>query len=164
MNAQPNSPQFSSPPVADAGTTQFFVFSPDGQHIGPASADRIARGVTAGMVPNDAFVSVAGSNQWVPVGSVSEIAAALEATQRPTAPSPLPPPPQANSTIVIARPAHVPEDLAPAKLDAPPAKVEAPAGDAPKGLDPRLRVLPIAIFGGFAFLGAIETALTLLLR
>jgi hypothetical protein len=177
------------------GPIQYWVFSADGKHVGPVSAELIARGVAAGKVPEDAFVAPAGTTAWVQIGSVPEIAEAMRAAgSRPSSMRPssmnmpsvqpaIPPAPPLPGDVPVpiasplAPPAPAPEPFAGA---APPLGGAAPAPEAvpqaeakkeemkdePKkpALDPKLKLLPVAIFGVCAFIGILETAIVLIAR
>lgn len=172
---QPAAPQ--QPPAQ-----QYYVFSADNNHVGPVSADLIARGVAAGKVQTDSLVAPAGSGQWVPLTSIPELAAAVAthaphtSNMRPASqPGTMlvqqaPQPPRLPQDVAAPQPSIAPPEPAPANaqvgspLEIPPPKVASqPATPAKeeKGLDPRFKLLPLAIFGCFAFLGVIETAFAL---
>lgn len=58
-----------SPPLS----RDWYVYQPDGRHIGPLSTSFLARGWLARQVPRDVFVGAAGEPQWRPLGQVPEI-------------------------------------------------------------------------------------------
>lgn len=175
----PSSPRV---PTMASPATQYWVFSADNNHVGPVSAELIARGIAAGKVPEDAFVAPAGSTAWVPLATVPEIAEAMKTagshpssmrpsamnipTMQPAVPPPAPLP--ADVPIPIASPLAPP--LGGAQAEAAPAPpVEAKKEekkDEPKKpvLDPKFKFLPLAIFGVCAFIGIIETAIVLIAR
>jgi hypothetical protein len=55
----------------------YYLFQADGKHLGPVTADVLARDAVAGKLPQDAHVGVAGGNTWQPMTSVPEIQEAL---------------------------------------------------------------------------------------
>lgn len=61
----------------------WYVYQPDGRHIGPLSTWFLARGWVARQVPHDVFVGAAGEPQWRPLGQVAEIMDAVRALQAP---------------------------------------------------------------------------------
>jgi hypothetical protein len=69
----------SSPPLS----RDWYVYQPDGRHIGPVSTWFLARGWLAHQVPHDIFVGAAGEPQWRPLGQVPEIMDAVRALQAP---------------------------------------------------------------------------------
>jgi hypothetical protein len=115
----------------------YYVYSADNKHVGPISAELIAREVLAGKVPNDAFIAPIGSNSWTPMGQFPEVATAL--TQAKTASTPPPPP------VAAAAAPEKKEEKKPV-------------------LDPRFKLLPLGIFAVFAFAGIVETAVVMILR
>ncbi len=70
----------SSPPLS----RDWYVYQPDGRHIGPVSTWFLARGWVARQVPHDIYVGTAGESQWRPLGQVEEIMNAVRALQAPT--------------------------------------------------------------------------------
>jgi hypothetical protein len=181
MNSpSPLSSNFRVPAAPDTNL-QFYV---QGAGELPVSAEHIARGVLAGQLAQGAFVAPVGSPSWVPLEAVPALAAAIEQAKAeeakrslsPNAPpvSIIPPPmqqPLPMQPIPTLAPPPVsaftpaaPE--APKELEAPkePAVAKEPAKEEPKKLDPRYKVLPVAIFGGFAALGALETIVWLIAR
>lgn len=88
----------------------------------------------------------------------------------PPAPAPAPAAPAPGPASVSPQPAAAPAPAAaaPAAAAAAPKPAAAPAATAAKpeekkpALDPRYKLLPLAIFGCFAFLGIVETAIALL--
>jgi hypothetical protein len=136
----------SNPVPTHLRVPQYFVFSADQQHVGPVTAEHIGRGVVAGKVPPDAFVAPVGAAEWVPLGSVPDINVAVNAAR----------------TAVSAPAAPAATQLLPAlQADAPAA---ATAEDPNKGAARPSPLLPLAIFGGFVFVGVVETAITLVAR
>jgi hypothetical protein len=69
----------SSPPLS----RDWYVYQPDGRHIGPVSTWFLARGWLARQVPHDVFVGAAGEAQWIPLGQAQEIMEAVRALQAP---------------------------------------------------------------------------------
>lgn len=69
----------SSPPLS----RDWYVYQPDGRHIGPVSTWFLAKGWLAGNVPQNVFVGAAGEPQWRPLGQVTEIMEAVRALQAP---------------------------------------------------------------------------------
>lgn len=69
----------SSPPLS----RDWYVYQPDGRHIGPVSTWFLARGWVARQVPHDIYVGTAGESQWRPLGQVEEIMNAVRALQAP---------------------------------------------------------------------------------
>ena len=59
--------------------TEWFIYQPGGNHIGPVTTELVARGVQAGKVPKDAYVAIQSGGGWVPISSVPEIMAAIAA-------------------------------------------------------------------------------------
>jgi hypothetical protein len=72
----------SSPPPP---SRDWYVYQPDGRHIGPVSTWFLARGWVARQVPHDVFVGAVGEPQWRALGQVQEIMDAVRALQGPTA-------------------------------------------------------------------------------
>lgn len=58
--------------------TDFYVWAEAGEPIGPVSVDQIARGILAGRVPLQAYVTRAGDPEWRKVLERREIVRALE--------------------------------------------------------------------------------------
>jgi hypothetical protein len=71
----------SSPPLS----RDWYVYQPDGRHIGPVSTWFLARGWLTRQVPQDVYVGAAGEPQWRPLGQVPEIMDAVRALQLPAA-------------------------------------------------------------------------------
>jgi len=69
----------SRPPLS----RDWYVYQPDGRHIGPVSTWFLARGWLARQVPHDVFVDAAGEAQWIPLGQAQEIMEAVRALQAP---------------------------------------------------------------------------------
>ena len=150
----------------------YYVYNADNNHIGPVSADLLARGVVAGKLPGDAFVAPVGANSWRPLSQVEEVAAALRTAK---AASSLRPTTMVQATIVqVPPPSALPRGIGPAvatlAVVQPQPAVPVVAKEPPKAeeqrppTDPRLKLLPLAIFGVFAMIGVLETAVTLILR
>jgi hypothetical protein len=57
---------------------EFYVWSESGEPVGPVSVDQIARGILAGRVPLQAFVTRPGETEWRKVLETREIVRALE--------------------------------------------------------------------------------------
>ncbi len=57
---------------------EFYVWSESGEPVGPVSVDQIARGILAGRVPLQAFVTRPGEPEWRKVLETREIVRALE--------------------------------------------------------------------------------------
>ncbi|MDB4996206.1 MAG: hypothetical protein JWM74_3638, partial [Myxococcaceae bacterium] len=57
---------------------EFYVWSESGEPVGPVSVDQIARGILAGRVPLQAFVTRPGEPAWRKVLETREIVRALE--------------------------------------------------------------------------------------
>jgi hypothetical protein len=126
--------------------SQWFVYQGEGSHVGPVSTDLLVRGIAAGRVPQDAHVAMAGSTEWKPLMTVSELVIALEALDEdappaslaldpiPASPPPPPEPPasEADATevhrrdeamkimLAKARPAAVSPPKPPARSNHPP--------------------------------------------
>lgn len=221
---------------------QYYVYSADNNHVGPVSAELIARGVVAGKVPEDAFIAPTGSSNWTPISHIAEVFGAVSQAKKASTPPPppplpvrasqssipaslpsppTPPPPPVNASVgtapkalsvppmpvdafaspfalapsvslqsapplppsasmqaapplppsvsMQAAPPLVPAAEPPAL--APVAPAAAPVAAAPEKkeekkpvLDPRFKLLPLAIFAVFAFLGVVETAVVMILR
>ena len=133
--------------------TQYYVHSADNNHVGPVSAELIARGVLAGKIASGTLVAPVGSPSWLPFETVGEVREAIAARSSL-------PPPSADMPVVVLPPAPI----APALGAAPTEAVAVESPKKPQGLDPRYRLLPVAVFGGFAAVGVIETILVLVLR
>jgi hypothetical protein len=77
----------SVPPVfAPYATTaplsrDWYVYQPDGRHLGPLSTDFLARGWVARQIPRDIFVGAAGEAGWRPISQVAEIMGAVQALE-----------------------------------------------------------------------------------
>ena len=130
--------------------TQYFVHSADNNHVGPVSAELIARGVLAGKIANGTFVAPVGSGSWLPFEVVGEVVEAIAAR------SSLPPPSADMPIVVLPPPPAVPAEAA-----APTEVLDLPK---PEGLDSRYRLLPVAVFGAFAAVGVLETVFVLVVR
>jgi hypothetical protein len=70
-------PYATSAPLA----RDWFVYQPDGRHLGPLSTDFLARGWVARQVPHDIFVGAAGEAGWRPISQVAEIMEAVRALE-----------------------------------------------------------------------------------
>src|SRR5512142_1856301 len=79
---------------------QYYVYSADNNHVGPVSAELIARGIVAGKIPDDAFVAPLGSNAWTPYAQVAEVHAAVTNAKKASTP----PPPPASAEFRAAPP------------------------------------------------------------
>ncbi len=158
---------------------QYYVYSADNNHVGPVSAEVIARGIVAPL----------GSNAWTPYAQVPEVERAVTNAKKQSTPPPPPasaefraapiaaaqalfnpPPSMLPPTIPPAPPLPSPASLAPPVLEAAPAPaapVEAKKEEKKeekKGLDPKLKLLPLGIFAAFAFLSILETVIVLVAR
>lgn len=60
----------------------WYVYQPDGRHIGPVSTTFLARNWLSGQVPRDVFVGAAGDPSWRPLWQVIEIMDAVNALQQ----------------------------------------------------------------------------------
>lgn len=129
----------------------WYVYDSAGQHVGPVTTDLLARGIAAGKVSREAHVGAVGTTSWHPVHQVPEVMHALQRAE-----SMPPPPPQADSTMLM--PSLVPPVAEPAAATAPAAAPPAPAAApaAVAGADgaaadpvipPPFPLLPIGIFG-----------------
>jgi hypothetical protein len=67
----------SSPPLS----RDWYVYQPDGRHIGPLSTGSLARSWLTRQVPYDVWVGAAGEPQWRPLGQVNEIMDAVRALE-----------------------------------------------------------------------------------
>jgi hypothetical protein len=225
---------------------QYYVFNAADaagkSHVGPVSADLIARGVVAGKLPEDALVAPVGDSRWAPLSTFADLTDALrnartrDSSMRPIpmpssskmplppALAPLPPsapiprelspvaaslpapqpmnvvalaftPPSApppSSSMPSAAPPMAPSPMAPSPMapspmpppamvlptqasplmlapsPAPALSATAPAPQKPEQkkpiLDPRFKLLPLAIFAGFGVIGLLETAIVLIVR
>jgi hypothetical protein len=76
--------------------SEWFVYQPGGQHVGPLSTDALARGLATGKVPRDAHVARAGGGSWQLVTAVFELASAP--SDGPVSPS-VPPAPPPRATL-----------------------------------------------------------------
>src|SRR6266700_1662895 len=81
----------ASPPMS---ADEWYVYQESGQHVGPVTVDLLARGITAGKVPRNAYAGVAGASRWRPILEIPEIAAALRSLEQKPArvPSSMAPP------------------------------------------------------------------------
>ena len=172
---RPSAPKLPMNP-SPVTPAEYLVYSADEKHVGPVSAELIGRGVVAGKVPEEAYVAPAGTTAWAPIAAFPDIVEAMrthKSSLRPSAAygalhAPSPPPPPAVPRDLVA-----PAALAPALVEAAPLSL-APAAAEPKkeekkeekkpALDPKWKLLPVAIFGVFGFLAVIETAVVLIAR
>ena len=77
MSVAPAPPRMPSlPPSRD-----WYVYSPDGRHIGPLSTDTLARAWLGRKVPVGAWVGATGEQQWWPLDAVPEILDAARVIQ-----------------------------------------------------------------------------------
>jgi hypothetical protein len=157
--------------------SQFYVHAIDDNPIGPVSADLIARGVLAGHVQHGTFVAPVGASTWVPLESVPEVTAAIDAAMRVeegqsamAARTMVIPPVPATVTLP---PVMIPPTIPPLPLFEPAATSLPPPAVTPSepksepkkpALDPRAKLLPLAIFAAFAACGVLETLVTLIAR
>jgi hypothetical protein len=81
---------------------QWFVYQGEGSHVGPVSTDLLVRGITAGRVPKDAHVAMAGSSAWAPLMTIEEIVVALGVANDDAPPNSL--------ELVRVAPTRVPPD------------------------------------------------------
>lgn len=83
-------------PTHNTGERAYYVYQDSGQHVGPVTAELLAKGIATGKVPRDAHVGAVGDSQWHPVLSVPEVTsklAELEAAHAPRPPAQAPPSP-----------------------------------------------------------------------
>jgi hypothetical protein len=62
-------------------TAPNWYVSADGKTVGPVSADQIARGIRAGLVPRDAQVAFVGDGNWKDILDVPEVIEALKVSK-----------------------------------------------------------------------------------
>lgn len=144
-------------PVTADTTPHFYVQGVGDNHIGPVSAELIARGVLSGHVHQGTFVAPVGSSSWMPLEAVPALAIAIEeakAVEEAKRAASFPPGAPISTLSPVASPFAVVEPPKERGKDEP----KKPA------LDPRYKVLPLVVFGGFAVLAGLETLLTLILR
>lgn len=67
----------SSPPLS----RDWYVYQPDGRHLGPLSTTFLARGWITGQIPRDVYVGAAGDPNWRPLAHVQEVMEAASAIQ-----------------------------------------------------------------------------------
>ncbi|HEY6464331.1 MAG TPA: hypothetical protein VIY73_29390 [Polyangiaceae bacterium] len=67
----------SSPPLS----RDWYVYQPDGRHLGPVSTTFLARGWLTRQVPRDVYVGAAGEPHWRPLVQVQEIMEAARAME-----------------------------------------------------------------------------------
>ena len=65
----------------NTASQQYYVYTAHNQHIGPVTAELIARGVLAGKVPENAFVAPVGASSWIPINAIAEIEEAVRAAR-----------------------------------------------------------------------------------
>lgn len=58
--------------------SEWYVFAESGDHVGPVTAELIARGILAGKVPRDARVARGAPAGWLDVRDAAEVIAALD--------------------------------------------------------------------------------------
>lgn len=75
VSMKPSRPP-SVPPPRD-----WWVYQPNGQHIGPLSTASLARAWLANELPRDAYVGAAGDRQWWPLAPALEILEAARALE-----------------------------------------------------------------------------------
>ncbi len=68
--------------------SEWFVYQPSGQHVGPLTGASLARGVMEGKISRDAHVARAGSPSWQIVTTVHDVMHAIATREPPTVPSP----------------------------------------------------------------------------
>lgn len=68
--------------------SEWFVYQPNGQHVGPMTGAALARGVLEGRIPMDAHVARAGATSWQVVTNVAEVSTTLASRVPPTVASP----------------------------------------------------------------------------
>src|SRR5215470_873432 len=89
---------FNNLPRPNPTADEWYVYQESGQHVGPVTVDLLARGITSGKVPRDAYAGLAGDSKWRPVLEIPEVTAALRRLEqlRPSSPervaTPAPPP------------------------------------------------------------------------
>jgi len=59
----------------------WYVYQPDGRHIGPLSTDTLARAWLNRQVPQGVCVGAAGDGRWWPLEAVPEVMEAVRAIQ-----------------------------------------------------------------------------------
>jgi hypothetical protein len=59
----------------------WYVYQPDGRHIGPLTTDTLARAWLNRQVPQGACVGAAGDGRWWPLEAVTEVMEAARAIQ-----------------------------------------------------------------------------------
>jgi hypothetical protein len=83
--------------------TEWYVYQPNGEHIGPVSTELLARAMVGGKIPPDAHIGAKGDAHWQVIAEVAEIQAAVAAynqqapapvSQMPATIPPAPPPTQ----------------------------------------------------------------------
>jgi len=132
--------------------TNWFVYQPSGNPLGPVSTDLLARGIFTGRVPRDAQVAALGESRWTPVMAVSEIAEmlrSLESGGATPAPAPVRPTAAASQAGSTALAAFAPLTVADAKPEPKREEKKAPP------LDAKYRKLPYFIFGACAFVAVL---------
>jgi hypothetical protein len=89
-NGYPSDPGFAAPrSQAPSGiyastpplSRDWYVYQPDGRHLGPLSTTFLARSWLTGQIPRDVYVGAAGEPQWRPLAQVQEILEAASAMQ-----------------------------------------------------------------------------------
>jgi hypothetical protein len=66
----------SSPPPRD-----WWVYQPDGKHIGPLSTESLARACLEDKVPRNAYVGATGESSWWPLAPTIELLLAARALE-----------------------------------------------------------------------------------
>ncbi len=79
----------------------WYLYSDDGQHLGPVPMEYVARVVKNGAVPIDRWVSESDRTAWRPIQQVPEICALIQAMTSP-------PPTRDRETTIIATTADFP--------------------------------------------------------
>lgn len=80
----PSTPVAACAPVVAPGPSRdWYVYQPDGRHIGPVSTSFLARGWVARQVPHDLYVGAPGEPGWRPLGQVPEIMDAVRELEAP---------------------------------------------------------------------------------
>ncbi len=74
-------PQFAPYATSAPLARDWYVYQPDGRHLGPLSTDFLARGWVGRQVPRDIYVGTAGEAGWRPISQVPEIMEAVRALE-----------------------------------------------------------------------------------
>lgn len=75
-------------------TSEWYLSNDGGAPIGPVATELVVKGILAGRVPLEASVARVGDDNWIPLVTVHDFAAAVRQAN-PPAPLPPPPPPGA---------------------------------------------------------------------